>query len=161
MVSRSCAVALALFAGALVNQVASGVATAGPPAQPAQLPEAPGKPVVERICLGCHGAEILFPERTVPVWRDTLELMKGFGAVATEEEWKTIHVYVLSNLASLNVNRAPAGDIAAVFLLDAEAAAGVVAHREKAGGFKTIDDLKKAPGLDAARVDAAKDRLSF
>jgi DNA uptake protein ComE-like DNA-binding protein len=36
-----------------------------------------------------------------------------------------------------------------------------VAHREKAGGFKTIDDLKQAPGLDATRVDAAQDRISF
>ena len=161
MVSRSCAVALALFAGALVSHAASGVATAGPPAQPAQLPDAPGKAIVERICLGCHGAEILFPERMVPVWRETLELMKGFGAVATDDEWKTIHAYVLSNLASLNANRAPADDFAAVFLIDADAAAGVVAHREKAGGFKTIDDMKKAPGLDAARVDARKDRISF
>ena len=161
MVFRSCAVALTLFAGALVNQVASGVATASPPVQPAQLPDAPGKAVVERICLGCHGAEVVALERTVPVWRETLELMKGFGAVATDDEWKTIHAYVLSNLASLNANRAPADDFAAVFLIDAGAAAGVVAHREKAGGFKTIDDLKQAPGLDAAAVEAAKNRISF
>ena len=128
---------------------------------PAQLPDAPGRAVVERICLGCHGAEVVVLERSVPVWRETLELMKGFGAVATDDEWKTIHAYVLSNLASLHANRAPADDFAAVFLIDADTAAGVVAYREKAGGFRTIDDLKKAPGLDAATVDAAKDRISF
>ncbi len=161
MVSRSCAVALTLFAGALVNHAASGIAAAGPPVQQAPLPDSPGKAVVERICLGCHGAEVIVPVRTIPVWRETLELMKGFGAVATDEEWATIQAYVLSNLASLNANRAPADDFAAVFLIDADAAAGVVAHREKAGGFRTIDDLKKAPGLDAATVDAAKDRISF
>lgn len=161
MVSRSCAVALTLFAGALVTHTASGIAAAGPPAQQAQLPDAPGKAVVERICLGCHGAEVVVLERSVPVWRETLELMKGFGAVATDDEWTTIHAYVLSNLASLNANRAPADDFAAVFLIDADAAAGVVAHREKSGGFKTLDDLKKAPGLDAATVEAAKNRISF
>ena len=136
-------------------------ATAGVQVPPAQLPDAPGRAVVERICLGCHGAEVVVLERSVPVWRETLELMKGFGAVATDDEWKTIHAYVLSNLALLNANRAPADDFAAVFLIEADAAAAVVAHREKAGGFKTIDDLKKAPGLDAATVDAAKDRVSF
>ena len=161
MVSRSCAVALTLFAGALVNHVASGVAAAGPPAQQAPLPDAPGRAVVEKVCLGCHGAELILPARSVPVWRETLELMKGFGAVATDEEWTTIHAYILSNVAYLNDNRGSADDFAAVFLLDADAAKGVVAHREKAGGFKTIDDLKKAPGLDAGRVDAAKDRISF
>jgi competence protein ComEA len=127
----------------------------------AQLPDAPGKAVVERICLGCHGADVVVLERSVPVWRETLELMKGFGAVATDDEWKTIHAYVLSNLASLHANRAPADEFAAVFLIDEAAAAGVVAYREKAGGFKTIDDLKKAPGLDAAAVEAAKNRISF
>ncbi len=133
----------------------------GPFQAPAVLPDAPGKAVVERICLGCHGAEVIVPARTLPVWRETLELMKGFGAVATDEEWTTVHTYVFSNLAALNVNRASADDFAALFLLDASAATSVVAHREKSGGFRTIDDLKKAPGLDAARVDAAKDRLSF
>jgi competence protein ComEA len=87
--------------------------------------------------------------------------MKGFGAVATDEEWKTIHTYILSNVAYLNVNRGTAEDFAAVFLIDAQAATDLVAYREKASGFKTIDDLKKAPGLDAARVEAAKDRISF
>ena len=149
-------------AGLVLSMLAIPAGAAAPvQAPPPPLPDGPGKAVVERICLGCHGAELILPERSVPVWRETLELMKGFGAVATDEEWKTIHVYILSNVAYLNVNRGGADDFAAVFLLDAEAAGGVVAHREKAGGFKTIDDLKKAPGLDAARVDAAKDRISF
>lgn len=151
------------FAAALIVLMLAVTANAVTPVQtsPPQLPDAPGKAVVERVCLTCHGAEVILPERSVPAWRDTLELMKGFGAVATDEEWKTIYTYILSNVAYLNVNRGTAEDFAAVFLIDAAAAGGIVAHRENAGGFKTIDDLKKAPGLDAARVDAAKDRLSF
>jgi hypothetical protein len=35
------------------------------------------------------------------------------------------------------------------------------AYRDQQGGLKTIDDLKKAPGLDAAKIDALKDRLLF
>jgi competence protein ComEA len=157
-------VAIVSFLGAgLIFLILSAPAGAVTPVQarPAELPDAPGKAVVERVCLTCHGAEVLLPERSVPAWRETIELMKGFGAVATDEEWKTIFTYILSNVAYLNVNRGSADDFAAVFLLDPAAASGIVAYREKAGGFKTIDDLKKAPGLDAARVDAVKDRLSF
>jgi competence protein ComEA len=148
---------------ALARTALAGASAAEVPGRQSQalLPDAPGRAVVERICLGCHGAEVIAPVRSVVVWRETLELMKGFGAVATDEEWTTIHSYILSNLASLNVNRASADDVAAVFVLDPETATEVIAYREKAGGFTTIDDLKKAPGLDAARVDAATDRISF
>ena len=155
------AVASVFGAGLVLSMLSSPAGAAAPVQAPPQLPDGPGRDVVERVCLTCHGAELILPERSVPVWRETLELMKGFGAVATDDEWKTIYSYILSNVAYLNVNRAGADDFAAVFLLDAEAAKGVVAHREKAGGFKTIDDLKTAPGLDAGRVDAAKDRISF
>jgi hypothetical protein len=156
-------VLLSFFSAGLVLLLFSLPAGAASPVQgpPPQLPDGPGKAVVEAVCLPCHGAEVILPERSVPVWRETLELMKSFGAVATDEEWKTIHSYILSNIAYLNVNRATADDFAAVFLIDPAAGSGIVAHREKAGGFKTIDDLKQAPGLDATRVDAAQDRISF
>ena len=125
------------------------------------LPDAPGRDVVAKVCTSCHGADQLLDERNVTSWRETIELMKGFGATATDEEWKTIHSYIFENLASLNVNRGTADEFAGIFRLSEEAAKAVVAYREKAGGFKTIDDLKKAPGLDAARVDAVQKRLSF
>lgn len=157
------AAAITFFTAGLVGVMLSVPADAARPVQtpPPQLPDAPGKAVVERICLTCHGADVILPERSVPAWRDTLELMVALGAVATDEEWKTIDAYIMSNVAYLNVNRGTADDFAAVFLIDAAAADGVVAHREKAGGFTTIDDVKKAPGLDAGRVEATKDRLSF
>jgi competence protein ComEA len=37
----------------------------------------------------------------------------------------------------------------------------VIAYRKKNGDFKTIDDLKKVPDLDAKKVDAKKDHLAF
>ena len=48
-----------------------------------------------------------------------------------------------------------------MFGVNEAVAKDVVAYRDKQGGFKTIDDLKKAPGLDAAKIDALKDRLLF
>jgi len=59
------------------------------------------------------------------------------------------------------VNKATAGEIEQVFGVNETIAAGVVAYRDQQGGFKTIDDLKKAPNLDGAKVDALKARLIF
>jgi len=42
-----------------------------------------------------------------------------------------------------------------------EAAAAIVAYRQKNGAFKTLEDLKKVPALDAAEVESKKDRLDF
>jgi competence protein ComEA len=43
-------------------------------------------------------------------------------------------------------------------LLRREAAA-VVQFREKHGRFKTIDDLKKVPGLDFKKIDSRRDSM--
>ena len=40
-------------------------------------------------------------------------------------------------------------------------AKAVVTFREKHGNFKSLDDLKKVPGLDAAALDAKKERIVF
>jgi competence protein ComEA len=39
--------------------------------------------------------------------------------------------------------------------------AKIVEYREKNGPFKSIDALKKVPGVDAAKIEAKKDRLAF
>lgn len=126
------------------------------------LPDAPGKAVVARICTQCHGTEYIVPsERSVQVWRDTIDLMRGYGAEASDEDWKTVTDYIIGNLAHLNVNKAPAEDIGLVFAVNEKIAQGVVAYRDTQGGFKTIDDLKKAPDLDPQKIDALKPRLTF
>jgi competence protein ComEA len=133
---------------------------ATPPA--AELPEAPGKAVALKVCSSCHGVEILLdPPRTVPSWVDTMYLMKDFGATASDADWKTTTDYLIANLAHLEVNKATGEEVAMVFGLDEKAAAALIAYRDTQGGFKTIDDLKKAPGVDGTKVDALKSRLIF
>jgi competence ComEA-like helix-hairpin-helix protein len=41
------------------------------------------------------------------------------------------------------------------------AAQAVVDYRTAHGNFTTLADLKKVPGIDAARLDARKDRIAF
>ena len=115
-----------------------------------------------RMCTVCHGTDLITDtSRTAPLWADTLLLMKDFGAEGSEEDWKTVSDYLMANLAHLDVNKATAVEIEKVFSVSQKVAEGVVAYRDKQGSFKTIDDLKKAPDLDASKIDALKPRLIF
>ena len=139
--------------------VGSGAALAAQ-APPDKLPEAAGKPVVVMVCTSCHDSSIMTDApRTVESWVDVMYLMKDFGATLTDEQWKTVTDYLVTNLALLDVNKAEAAHVALVFGVTDMVAADVVAYRDKQGGFKTIDDLKKAPGLDAAKIESLKERL--
>lgn len=145
-----------------VTSIETTHARGAAPAAQAGLPDGEGKAAVEKLCGLCHGLDYLAPSRrTVRNWLETIDLMKSFGAEATDEEWTTITAYIVGSLAYLNANKAAADEFARLFGIDDAAAEAVVAYREKQSGFKTIDDLKKAPGLDAARIDALKDRLIF
>ena len=129
-------------------------------AQTDKLPEAPGKATVVGVCTSCHDSAIITDgPRTVAGWIDVTLSMKDFGAMATEAEWKTVTDYLIANLALLEVNKAEPAHFQLVFGIDEAAAKELAAYRDKQGGFKTIDDVKKAPGLDAAKIDALKDRL--
>jgi competence protein ComEA len=134
----------------------------GGQASPDKLPEAPGKAVFVAVCTSCHDATLTTDSpRTIEGWVDVMYLMKDFGATATEEQWKTVTDYLVTHLALVEMNKAEAAHVQLVFGVDDAVAKEVVAYRDKQGGFKTIDDLKKAPGLDAAKIDALKERLLF
>ena len=150
---------LALAAACLALASAQANQTSAPPDK---LPEAPGKAVLVRMCTACHGTDFITDtSRTAPLWVDTLLLMKDFGAEGSEEDWRTVSDYLMTHLAHLEVNKATAVEIEKVFGVNQKVGEGVVAYRDKQGGFKTIDDLKKAPDLDPAKLDALKPRLIF
>ena len=155
------AVTLVSFAATMAFDptYARGLATA---ARQASLPEGEGRDVGEQLFRTCHGLGLRAPSRRdVRNWLETVELMKSFGAEATDEQWQTITDYIVASLAVLNANKAASDEFARLLRIDDKTAQGVVAYREQQGGFKTVDDLKKAPGLDAARIDALQDRLIF
>jgi competence protein ComEA len=131
-------------------------------AQADKLPDAPGKATVVGVCTSCHGSDVITDgPRTVAGWIDTALAMKDFGAMATEAEWKTVTDYLVTNLALLEVNKAEAAHFQLVFGVSEAVAKEIVAFRDMQGGFKTIDDLKKAPGVNSPKIDALKERLIF
>jgi len=133
----------------------------------AQLPDGPGKQETEKICSQCHELE-----RSISLrqdrdgWKATMNKMVSLGAEGTQEEFQLAYEYLARNypgqeVPKVNVNKATAIELEAGLTLRRSQAAAVLAYRAKNGNFKSIDDLKKVPGIDASYIDLKKDRLAF
>jgi competence protein ComEA len=114
-----------------------------------------------QVCGACHPASAVNGFRTAAEWRDTVEHMISIGAKGKDEQFDAVMRVLERTLTKVNVNAATAEEIAPVLDIDEKTAAGIVTYRGVHGKFKTIEDLKKAPGLDAAKVDGRKERIVF
>src|SRR5262249_51788215 len=99
--------------------------------------------------------------KTHDEWAKTLDEMANNGAQGTDEEWNQIQAYLDQHYSLILVNKAPARDLAPMLDVANEVAEAIVRTRSENGNFKTLDDLKRVPGVDAAKIDARKDRLIF
>ncbi len=133
----------------------------------AGLPDGPGKEQLIRVCGVCHE-----PQRAASIrltrdgWESTINDMIARGAKGSDEDFEAILDYLSKNFLGgaarpLNVNTATSVELESVLLLLRKQAAAVIEYREKNGPFKSIEDLKKVPGIDAKKIDAEKDRLYF
>ena len=129
------------------------------------LPEAPGKDVTVTACGPCHEARRAASVRlTREGWAAVIEGMRQRGAKVSEEDFPIVLDYLSTHFLGaapqpLNVNTASQIDFeAAGGLLRSEAAA-VIQYREKHGRFKTLDDLKKVPGLDFKKIESRKEAM--
>jgi len=59
----------------------------------------------------------------------------------------------------LNLNAASAIDLESIVGLLRRESAAVIAYRTKHGRCKTIDDLRRVPGVDFRKIDRRRDRL--
>jgi competence protein ComEA len=127
-----------------------------------RFPDGPGRTDVMKVCSGCHDAEIILANLKTPgEWNETLQNMAAQGAEATPDQWKLIERYIDVHFAMVMVNKAPADEIQLALDVTPEVAAALVKYRQDNGPFKTIDDVKKVPGIDAAKVAAATSRVVF
>lgn len=133
----------------------------------AQLPDGPGKDTVVKVCGTCHEPNRAAALRlTREGWEQTVADMRWRGAKGTDEEFATVIEYLVANFlgeapAKLNMNRATSVELESVVLLLRKEASALIACRDKTGGFKSVDDIKKCPGVDVKKIDAAKDRITF
>ena len=130
------------------------------------LPDAPGRDVTVRLCASCHAAETVASVRHTPEgWRDVIAKMVAAGAEGTEQELETVFQCLSTQFPveaqkALNLNTATAIELESVAGLLRKEAAALIAHREKNGPCKKLDDLKKIAGLDYKKIEARKEHLA-
>ena len=130
------------------------------------LPDAPGRDVTVKVCANCHAAETVASVRHTPEgWRDVIAKMVAAGAEGTEQELETVLQYLSTQFPAeaqkaLNLNTATAIELESVAGLLRKEAAALIAHREKNGPCKKLEDLKKIAGLDYKKIEARKELLA-
>jgi competence protein ComEA len=128
----------------------------------ARFPPGPGREAVFKVCADCHGPEsVLGQLKTRDEWSKTLDEMANNGAQGTDEEWNQILAYLDQHYSLISVNAAPAKDLALKLDVSDDVAAAIVRTRTEKGPFRSMDDLKRVPGIDAAKLDARHDRIVF
>ena len=145
-----------------------GLASVSSPSLTAQgvLPDAPGRDVTVKVCANCHAPETVASVRHTPEgWRDVITRMVAAGAKGTEQELETVFQYVSAQFPveaqkALNLNTARAVELESVAGLLRKEAAALIAHREKHGPCKKLEDLKNVDGLDYKKIEARKERLA-
>ncbi len=132
-----------------------------------QLPEGVGREETERLCKGCHDLERSVSKRQDrDAWQTTLTKMVALGTKITDKEFLLVLDYLgkhfpAEELPQVNINEASAIELESRLSLRRSQAAAILAYREKNGKFKSIDELKRVPNLDVAKIEARKDRIVF
>ena len=150
----------ASFTAALILEASVALAQKAPSAKPPR-DNASDKAAFEAVCGACHPVSMASDLRSEADWKDTVDVMVQFGAKGTVEQFDGLLRYLLHNLTKVNVNTAPAAEIAPVLAVSEATSQAIVKRRIEKGGFRTIEELKQFPGVDAAKLEERKDRIAF
>jgi competence protein ComEA len=127
-----------------------------------RFPEATGKAALLKVCSNCHTAESVVQSlRTRQEWSDVVDQMARFGAEASDQEYDQILKYLVKYFSPIPINKATAKDLQTALEISADVAEAIVAYRAEKGDFKTVDDVKKVPGVEAGTIDALRFRVVF
>ena len=153
---------LVILAGA---GAAAGQSSQQPVLSGEGLPDGRGKEVTVQACAPCHEARRAASVRlTREGWAAVIDSMQQRGARISAEEFPVILDYLTTHflgeaLQPLNLNTASQIDLEAAGGLLRREAAAVIRYREQNGRFKTLDDLKKVPGLDFKKIESRRDAV--
>lgn len=166
MPSVMCRVGSALIVALTVLVGSSAGQTAQQPVPSGEgLPDGPGKDVTVRACGPCHEARRAASVRlTREGWAAVIDSMQKRGAQVSDENFPIILEYLSTHFLGeaqqpLNLNTATQIDLEAAGGLLRREAAAVIRYRDQHGRFKSVDDLKKVPGLDFRKIDSRRDAI--
>ena len=168
------ALAILLLAIPLSTSASAGQSsTTAPPAANAQsaahsdFPPGEGREAFLRLCSKCHSQNIVLAYgQKREGWENTITKMTRLGAQGSDEDFTDIADYLTANfppssIPKIFVNKATDQQIANLLGISLDDAKAITAYRDKVGGFKSIDDMKKTPNVDTAKIDAKKENLVF
>jgi competence protein ComEA len=136
-------------------------------ALPQQLPEGPGRAELEKSCSQCHElARSISLRQDRDGWNTTIAKMSAFGMKADDHDIALVIDYLVKNFPAedvpkINVNTATAIELEAGLSLKRSQSAALLAYRAEHGNFKSLEDLKKVPLIDAEKIEAKKSRIAF
>jgi competence protein ComEA len=130
------------------------------------LPDAPGKQTVLQTCTQCHDESRFASKRmSADDWNQLMISMQANGMQVSDADYSTVLDYFSANLnlapAKINVNKATAEDLKAALSLTESEAAAIVKYRTDHGDFKTWQQVAAVDGVDAKKIEAKKDSLTF
>jgi len=128
------------------------------------LPDGPGKETFQMVCSMCHSPDAVIGKQGSKQWWQSkvTEMLQEVTDVPGSDV-DAIVAYLANNfpIVKINVNKATAKDLETGLELTVKESDAIVQYRAAQGTFKTIDDLKKVPGLDSVKIESKKDRLEF
>jgi competence ComEA-like helix-hairpin-helix protein len=119
------------------------------------------KATFEAVCGSCHAPNMDTDLRSESEWVETVDHMISIGAKGTGKQFDRILRHLARNFTKVDVNTATAAQIAPVLDIDDAAAQMVVKYRAEHGNFKTLEDLKRVPGITQAKLEKRKERITF
>ena len=131
----------------------------------AMLPEGEARDLTIRVCAQCHEPQRAAALRlTRDGWEGVLTKMAGLGAQMKDAEYTQILDYLSTNFKGeapkpINMNSASSVELESVAALLRKEAAAFIAWRNKNGPCKSLDELKKIPGVPFKKIDERRDRL--
>ena len=132
------------------------------------LPAGAGRDTLKRVCTQCHDIDSVPRLRySRAEWTSLVYSMKDMGADASGAELDEIIDYLAANFGKggdakkVNVNTAAAKDLEAGLGITSKESDLIVDYRTKNGNFKDLAGLMKVDGVDAAKIQAAKDKIAF
>jgi len=139
-----------------------------PAAWAQDFPPGEGRDTLKKVCTQCHDIDSVPRLRySRSDWANLVFSMKDMGADATGAELDQIIDYLAKNFGKgdevkkTNVNSASAKEIEEALGFTTKESEAIVLYRMKNGNYKDIDTMKKVDGVDASKVQSAKDKIEF
>lgn len=133
--------------------------------QAQSLPDGPGKDVFESVCSLCHAPTAPMGKQwTKAQWETKVIEMLQEEPDVTAQEREAIVEYLSANFkpgGKVYINKAGARDLETALKLSTTEAEAIVQYRKEKGDFKSLEDLKKVPGFDVAKIEGERNRLEF